>query len=595
VDTVHGAGCLLPDGTVLTCAHVVNRAIGRDPHDADWPPYETGYPCSPVTVPISFPLSEESGAAVPRPAIVIHFAYREPPINIAVLRPDPPSPDVRVRLARRTRLEDRFAAYGFPERADEGLWAQGTIGAPTGTGVQLNTDAGSFLEEGFSGAAVWDQESDAVTGIVVRAADGGAGSVSSIGTMLGLREVAEVWPPLAQWLPPEIRVEGHSHLLLPWADTDTFTGRTTDLDEVCRALIANPRRRRIVGVAGMGGVGKTAFAVHVAYRVQEHFDALFGIDLRGMDSGGALPTRVAMERLLGDLLPPAHVAADEVQLERQYRRTLAGASRLLILDNAADASQVRRLLVPSPACAVVITSRRELPSLEDVDWRILDLLSENEALALLGKLISGDRVPCDAVAARTLVSLCGRLPLALRLAAATLNHYRRRPVSWLAEQLREYPHTVLELSAEDGGPPLATTFAASFAVCRPQERHAFALLGLLTEPEFGALDLARLAGITTIVAACRLDALVRNQLLEDVVADWTGQPRYRFHDLLRRYAQQQMNVELTEEQRQRAQERLIRSGLETVETAEGAGALSSRNVGPPADLPDSVSLDVDQQ
>ena len=566
---------------MLTCAHVVNRALGRDADDERWPPS--------AVVQICFPLGDRSGAAELTRASVIHFEYREPSIDVAVLRPAAARPAVRVSLGTTWSLEDRFAAFGFPARESEGLWAHGTISGRTGKGVQLNTDAGSFLEPGFSGAPVWNQDRQAVVGIVVRATGDNRGAASNIGVMLPLHEVAETWPALTQWLPSAREPPARPGNQLPWADIDSFTGRAAELDEVCRRLTADPARRRITAIAGMGGVGKTAFAVHVAYRVKEHFDTLAGIDLRGMDPAGPLPGHVAMERLLGDLIPPSHVPADRVELERQYRTQLSNRRALLILDNAADAPQVHALLLPSEACAVLITSRRGLPSLDGVVPCPLDVLSDDEGLALLGRLVSGDRVESDADAAPALVRLCGGLPLALRLAAATLNHYRLRPLSSLTDDLREHPGRILELSGDDGGPPLAATFAASFASCRPEEREAFALLGLLTQPEFGALDVAQIAGIDVRGAARRLDALVRAQLLEEAAADTANEPQYRFHDILRMYARHQLTTVIGPQRRRAAEERLVSARLMTVETAEAAGSPEPTEI----DLPESVPLDAE--
>src|SRR6185312_13459562 len=102
-----------------------------------------------------------------------------------------------------------------------------------------------------------------------------------------------------------------------------------------------------------------------------------------------------------------------------YRTLLSRRRMLILLDNASTVDQVGLLLPGSPSCLVLVTSRDSLPSLvarhgaQRID---LDVLPHDEAITLLRRLV-GPRVDAEPAAADALVDQCGRLPLALRIAA----------------------------------------------------------------------------------------------------------------------------------------------------------------------------------
>jgi hypothetical protein len=96
-----------------------------------------------------------------------------------------------------------------------------------------------------------------------------------------------------------------------------------------------------------------------------------------------------------------------------YRSVLDQQGALLLMDNAKDAAQVAPL-VPPRGCLMLVTSRQHF-GLSGFHSIHLNSLTRDDARTLL--LRSESRI---GAAADELAELCGRLPLALELAANAL-------------------------------------------------------------------------------------------------------------------------------------------------------------------------------
>ena len=117
------------------------------------------------------------------------------------------------------------------------------------------------------------------------------------------------------------------------------------------------------------------------------------------------------------------------------RQVLASRRVLMVLDNARSEGQVRPLLPGAGGSLVLVTSRSVLPGLE-ADARIsLDVLPEGEAIAMLAGLAGAARAGGEPRALGELAGLCGRLPLALRIAGQVLATHPSWPVSRLVGML----------------------------------------------------------------------------------------------------------------------------------------------------------------
>ncbi|MFF7603540.1 AfsR/SARP family transcriptional regulator [Streptomyces mirabilis] len=358
-------------------------------------------------------------------------------------------------------------------------------------------------------------------------------------------------------------------------NTAGFAGRTGELARL-HALLPPQQDRGpantvvISAIGGAAGIGKTALAVHWAHQVRDRFpDGQLYVNLHGFDHDRQpLEPGEALELLLRSLglaaseIPPHHEAQGRV-----FRTLVAGRRMLVLLDNAASAEQVRPLLPGSPTCCVLVTSRNRLGDLVARDGAHalpLDLLQPDEARTLLSRTLGADRVATDEHAVDELIRLCGGLPLALRVAAARLaGDPVLRPADLIAEMTEGNRLEALEPDG-DANSPLRTAFSVSYRVLAPAARRLFRLLGLFPGPEFTAEAAAALLPAPLPQARRLLGALAAAHLIEPATAG-----RYRFHDLLREYAQERALVEDTGADRGAALERLLIWYLHAARAASG--------------------------
>ncbi|WP_223199155.1 AfsR/SARP family transcriptional regulator [Solihabitans fulvus] len=317
-------------------------------------------------------------------------------------------------------------------------------------------------------------------------------------------------------------------------DLIDFTGRDEELRRLLAALPAGHGGGTVVieAIDGMAGIGKTALAVHTAHRLVGRYpDAQLFIDLHGhtpdqdaTDPADALDTLLRALGVAGREIP---AAVD--QRSALWRAELAGRKVLVVLDNAADAAQVRPLLPGTSASLVLVTSRRRLADLDAARTLSLDVLPLADAVALFRQVVRDERPDAEREAVEEVLRLCGYLPLAIRIAAARLRTRPAWTVAHLLRRLAEDGRRLGELATEDRS--VAAAFSLSYQHLDAAQQRLFRLLGRHPGPDFDAHAAAALGGIGHADADRLLGELTDVNLVQEPTAG-----RYRFHDLLWRHA-----------------------------------------------------------
>lgn len=306
-----------------------------------------------------------------------------------------------------------------------------------------------------------------------------------------------------------------------------FVGRAAELATL-QAHLRQPQGKRLVALVGMGGIGKTTLAEHLAY------------DLRSYFADGVLWAYVAGTEPLDILGGWAQAynydfsgLSDVENRAAAVRGVLADKQTLIVLDDVRSLSRVRPLLVGGQRSAVLLTTR-DLDVANALGAQIypIEEMAPADGVQLLERILGADRVATEQAAAREICALLQNLPLAVEITAQRLHSRPRRRLADMAERLQSVQDR-LDLAISDRA--VRTSFMVSWESLDGALRQVFALLAVFEGRSFAAPALADLADLDVYTAEDRLFALTALSLLTE-----EEEVRYRQHPLLADFAREQL-------------------------------------------------------
>jgi tetratricopeptide (TPR) repeat protein len=296
-------------------------------------------------------------------------------------------------------------------------------------------------------------------------------------------------------------------------------------------------------------------------------DGQLCIDLRGAHTETPLKSFDVLALILTDLgVDAANLPANAADRSRLFRQRVAGLRLLFVFDNAADADQVRRLMPGDPSCAVIVTSRKQLVTLEGADIIELPELDVSHAKKLLENIVGLDRVNSESSAALDIIKYCGQLPLAVRIAGARLAARPAWSLRRLADRLADESRILDELESADFAIRIALSF--SYESQSSYNRSAFRTLAIMTAPNFTSWPVAAALNCSISAAENVLDELAESRLIDPLNQDEAGQLRYQLHDLVREYARERFAAEESAEEKREAIARIASRACACVTYAE---------------------------
>ncbi|WP_446751256.1 nSTAND1 domain-containing NTPase [Streptomyces noboritoensis] len=258
-----GVGCVVGERHIVTCAHVINAALGRDEADRERPPDS-------ARIRVDFPLLGDAEGA---PLRECRVAAWDPPaapglggrdtaglVVVGDTLPVGAGPARLVAVPGGGAEDVRAGVFGYPAspfRTASGAWSSCRLRGAVGGGlVQLDAESESALraQPGYSGAPVivGDAWGDAVVGMLaVAGREGRAGDAYAV----PMTEVSAAWPEvLGDSMLPPCPYRGLRSFTAADARAGLFVGREREIAGL-RAMVKD---RPLVVVTGPSGVGKSS-------------------------------------------------------------------------------------------------------------------------------------------------------------------------------------------------------------------------------------------------------------------------------------------------------------------------------------------------
>jgi DNA-binding SARP family transcriptional activator len=322
-----------------------------------------------------------------------------------------------------------------------------------------------------------------------------------------------------------------------------FTGRTAELKVLDRLLDRADSADGTVAIAsisGTAGVGKTSLALHWAHQIAHRFpDGQLYVNLQAFGpSDRPVNAADAIRSLLDALDVPKDSRPTAIEAQAAlYRSVLADKRVLAVLDNASDEEQVRSLLPGAGGCLVIVTSRRRLAGLaarEGAMLLALDVMSQPEAVDLITERLGAEITATSPETANQLATLCGRLPLALSIAAVRAAENSNMDLAAFTAQMQDIHGRLDLLDVGERASSVRAVLSWSHHNLSQAAARMFCLLGVHPGPDISIGAAASLVGCQVTQAKRLLAELVSAQVITEHVPG-----RWAFHELLRAYASEQ--------------------------------------------------------
>ena len=206
-----------------------------------------------------------------------------------------------------------------------------------------------------------------------------------------------------------------------------YVDRSSDVEEVKRLLLSGQssvgvvgtRGKDVVGIKGMGGIGKTVLAQAVCWELQKTRQVIW-INV------GQTPELLSLLNMLATAISGTHMSfSDKVKAQDWIQENTAHKESLVVLDDVWDTDHASAFDVLSGNCQLLITTRNSdvVRGLRGSELHKLGGLNKKQARELLARSAQKDLSSLSQeiqLIAEQILDECGGLPLAIALIGSSL-------------------------------------------------------------------------------------------------------------------------------------------------------------------------------
>lgn len=338
---------------------------------------------------------------------------------------------------------------------------------------------------------------------------------------------------IANWISQPQEAAAHAHApfqVIP--DLPYFVGRENVINQLKQALLKS-EHPTVYTIHGMGGVGKTSLAAHVAYQLRDYFvDGVLWAKLNATNTMSVL-------QLFASAFKQNVSQFTDVDSRSQAVRTLLANKRVLIvLDNVESSKQVKPLLPPTGPAAVLLTTRkrnlrvsRGAPQFQLGSFRE----KNSSSLALFSEILDEQFLEEERPLFQQIADLLGHLPLAIAIVAGRIAYESGWTAEKMLRRLEEDKSRLSTLVGEDEC--VRTSFNMSFSELKPPQQQFLSTLSLFESNDFDVEAAAYVTEQDRSVTERWIAAFYRLSLIQEAERPFC----YRLHPLLSDYAKEQLD------------------------------------------------------
>ncbi|MDD2922649.1 MAG: NB-ARC domain-containing protein [Anaerolineales bacterium] len=336
-------------------------------------------------------------------------------------------------------------------------------------------------------------------------------------------------------LPAPKEVEPHPLFgSVPRLKTEKYISRG-NLETDVRAALKQNRAAAIVGVHGMGGLGKSEMAKQISLEAREK-SLWVDVNDKNWQSVLAELTRVCDLKLEPN-------ASDEDKLNALHRYFSENQNLLVVFDDVRQNAlpDLFNLLPPKLPYAALLTSR--IMTLGNMQSFPMDVMTPKQARELLASIVTEEKVKAEEAIAQKIAERVKFNPLALEICARWVWQHKdgARPFARFYERIENR----LEALKTEGDPRwnLTAVFDLSYNDLNETDQRRFRQLAVFAPTGFSIQAAAHLWELDKTAAEDMLERFLNLSLVKEV------DERYRLHDLLDEYAAGKLRADSEEEEK----------------------------------------------